>query len=81
LRGGQWRGSRHCWGGRAGVRRVLDMAALVGTRYNPVLRAVYQRLRQAGKPAKVAITACARKLLVILNVILRDHRPWIPAHA
>lgn len=78
---GQWRGSRHCWGGRAGVRRVLYMAALVGTRYNPVLRAFYQRLRQAGKPAKVAITACARKLLVILNAILRDHRPWIPAHA
>jgi transposase len=78
---GQWRGSRHCWGGRAGVRRVLYMAALVGTRYNPVLRAFYQRLRHAGKPAKVAITACARKLLVILNAILRDHRPWAPTHA
>jgi len=78
---GQWRGSRHCWGGRAGVRRVLYMAALVGTRYNPVLRAFYQRLRHAGKPAKVAITACARKLLVILNAVLRDHRPWSPAYA
>jgi transposase len=76
---GTLRGRRTCWGGRPAVRTVLYMAALTAARWNPVLRAFYQRLRAAGKPAKVALTAVARKLIVLLNAILRDHRPW--AHA
>jgi transposase len=58
------------------VRRVLYMAALTAARWNPVLRVFYRRLRQAGKPAKLALTAVARKLVVLLNAILRDERPW-----
>lgn len=73
---GTLRGRRTCWGGRPAVRTVLYMAALTAARYNPVLRTFYQRLRTAGKPAKVALTAVARKLLVLLNAILRDQRPW-----
>lgn len=73
---GTFRGRRTCWGGRPAVRTVLYMAALTAARYNPVLRAFYQRLRAAGKPAKVALTAVARKLLIVLNAILRDQRPW-----
>jgi transposase len=73
---GTLRGRRTCWGGRPAVRTVLYMAALTAARYNPVLRLFYQRLRAAGKPAKVALTAVARKLLVLLNAILRDQRPW-----
>jgi transposase len=70
---GQWRGQRRIQGGRPAVRRVLYMAALVVTRYNPVIRDFYQRLRQAGKAPKVALTACVRKLLVILNVMPKNH--------
>jgi len=73
---GTWRGPRHCWGGRAPVRHVLYMAGLSAARWNPVLRAFYQRLRAAGKPAKVALVAVARRLLVILNALLRDGVPW-----
>jgi transposase len=73
---GTLRGRRTCWGGRPAVRTVLYMAALTAARYNPVLRPFYQRLRAAGKPAKVALTAVARKLLVVRNAILRDQRPW-----
>jgi transposase len=73
---GTLRGRRTCWGGRPAVRTVLYMAALTAARWNPALRALYQRLRAAGKPAKVALTAVARKLLVLLNAILRDQRPW-----
>lgn len=73
---GTLRGRRHCWGGRAAVRTVLYMAAVSATRWNPILRAFYQRLRAAGKPAKVALVAVARKLLVILNAVLRDGVPW-----
>lgn len=73
---GTLRGRRTWWGGRPAVRTVLYMAALTAARYNPVLRTFYQRLRAAGKPAKVALTAVARKLLVLLNAILRDQRPW-----
>jgi transposase len=73
---GTVRGRRTCWGGRPAVRTVLYLAALTAARYNPVLRIFYQRLRAAGKPAKVALTAVARKLLVLLNAILRDQRPW-----
>jgi transposase len=73
---GTWRGQRTVWGGRAGVRATLYMAALVASRRNPVIAAFYRHLRSAGKPAKVALTACMRKLLIILNAILRDKRPW-----
>jgi transposase len=73
---GQWRGERHIQGGRAGVRTALYMPTLVATRHNPVIRALYRRLRAAGKKPKVAITACMRKLLTILNAMLRDGTPW-----
>ena len=73
---GTFRGKRSTWGGRAQVRRPLYMAALVGTRCNPTLRAFYARLLAAGKPKKVALTACMRKLLVILNAIVRDNQRW-----
>jgi transposase len=62
------------------VRAVLYMAALVASKCNPVIRAFYQRLRAAGKPAKVALTACMRKLLVILNAMARRGTPWEPEH-
>lgn len=78
---GTWHGRRACWGGRAQVRQVLHMAALVAARWNPVFRAFYQRLRAAGKPAKLALTAVARKLLVLCNAVLRDQRPWTYADA
>jgi transposase len=76
---GTLRGRRTCWGGRAPVRTMLHMAALVAARWNPVLRAFYQRLCTAGKPPKLALTAVARKLLVLLNAMLRDGHRW--AHA
>jgi transposase len=78
---GTLRGKRLVYGGRAPVRAVLYMAALVASRRNPVIRAFYDRLRAAGKPAKVALTACMRKLLVILNAIARSGTPWRPARA
>lgn len=73
---GTLRGKRMVWGGRAPVRAVLYMGALVATRHNPAIRAFYERLRAAGKPAKVALVACMRKLLTILNAILRTGTPW-----
>lgn len=73
---GTMRGRRTTWGGRASVRSALYMAALVAARHNPVIAAFYKRLRSAGKPGKVALTACMRKLLIILNAILRDRQPW-----
>lgn len=78
---GLFRGRRMVWGGRATVRAVLYMGALVGVRHNPVLRAFYQRLRAAGKLPKVALTACMHKLLTILNALLTQHRRWDPTHA
>ena len=78
---GQWRGKRLVWGGRASVRAVLYMSALVATRANPVIRAFFQRLRAAGKPGKVALTACMRKLLTILNAMVRHNTPWRVATA
>ena len=75
---GAWRGKRTVWGGRATVRSALYMAALVGIRHNPVLRAFYNRLVAAGKPKKVALTACMRKLLVICNALLKHQTPWMP---
>jgi len=73
---GQQRGTRHIYGGRAGLRRVLYMAALTASRHNAVLKAFYQRLRANHKPFKVAITACMRKLLSIINVMIRDNTTW-----
>jgi transposase len=73
---GTLRGRRAVWGGRATVRSVLYMAALVGTRFNPTLKAMYLRLIAAGKRKKVALVACMRKLLTILNAILSHRSPW-----
>lgn len=73
---GTLRGQRHTFGGRADVRRVLYVAALVGTRFNPVLKAFYAKLLAVGKPKKVALVACMHKLLVILNAIARTKSPW-----
>jgi transposase len=73
---GTLRGQRHCWGGRAHIRAVLYMAAVSATRCNPVLRAMYCRLRAAGKPAKVALVACMRRLITILNAMMKTQQPW-----
>ena len=67
---GTMRGRRTIFGGRAGVRTALYMAALVATRFNPVIKVFYMRLLAAGKPQKVALVACIRKLLTILNALL-----------
>ncbi|HTZ41500.1 MAG TPA: IS110 family transposase [Syntrophales bacterium] len=73
---GQSRGRRSCWGGRAQVRAALYMAALTASRCNPVIRDFYLRLRSAGKPAKVALVACMRKILVILNAMIKSNSCW-----
>jgi transposase len=73
---GRLRGRRHIWGGRARVRAAWYMGTLVAIRHNPVLRAFYERLCAAGKPKKVALTACMHKLLLILNALLRHRTPW-----
>ena len=73
---GTKRGKRRIWGGRPDVRAMLYMAALASTRWNPVIRAHYLRLVAAGKAKKVALVACMRKLLVILNSIIKSGRPW-----
>jgi transposase len=73
---GTLRGKRTVWGGRAQVRAVLYMAAVVATRYNPAIRAFYQRLCAAGKAKKVAFTACMRKMLTMLNAMLKNRTPW-----
>jgi transposase len=78
---GTRRGKRLVYGGRAPVRTVHYMAALVASRRNPVIRAFYQRLRAAGKPAKVALTACMRKLLIMLDAIARSGTSWQPTRA
>ena len=77
---GQARGKRLVWGGRASVRATLYMAALVGTRYNVTIRAFFRRLVASGKPKKLALVACMRKLLTMLNAMLRAQTPWqVPA--
>jgi transposase len=73
---GQRKGRRRIWGGRAQVRTALYMATLSAMRYNPAIAATYQRLLAAGKPKKVAMVACMRKLLTILNAIMRDGSKW-----
>ena len=75
---GTLRGRRTPWGGRAHVRATLSMRTLVAVRYNPLLKAFYERLRAAGKAAKVALTACMRTLLTILNAMMKHHAPWQP---
>jgi transposase len=76
---GHRRGKRRVKGGRSSVRNVLYMAALVASRFNPILRLFYQRLIQRGKVKKVALTACMRKLLTFLNAIIRDQQRWNPS--
>ena len=76
---GQWRGKSFIAGGRASVRASLFMAAMVAARFNPILKTFYDRLAAAGKPKKAALIAIARKLLTILNAIVRDQKPWKPA--
>jgi transposase len=78
---GTLRGRRTCWGGRATVRRVLYMATVTATKWNPVIRAFYQRLCAAGKRKKVALVACMRKLLIILNAMTKHQCPWRDAPA
>jgi transposase len=73
---GTHRGRRVVWGGRSSVRAVLYMSALVAARFNPAIRAFHARLIAAGKMPKVALVACMRKLLTILNAIVRDKKPW-----
>ena len=75
---GVLRGKRTVWGGRAPVRAALYMAALVATRFNPVIRSFYERLRTAGKAKKLAITACMRKLITIINAMLKHRASWNP---
>ena len=73
-------GKREVWGGRAPVRAALYMGALVATRHNPTIKEFYERLLKAGKPKKVALVACMRKLLLILNAMIRDRTPWRSTH-
>ena len=77
---GTLRGRRSIWGGRAEVRAALYMGALVAARRNPVVREFYERLLAAGKPKKVALVACMRKLLSILNAVLKHRTPWRSPH-
>jgi transposase len=78
---GTMHGKRRISGGRPGVRSVVYMAALVGIRWNPTLKAFYDQLLKSGKPKKVALLACAHKLLIFVNAMLRDGQAWDPSHA
>lgn len=73
---GNWRGKRTIWGGRPQVRAALYMSALVATQFNPLIRPFYLRLLATGKPKKLALTACMRKLLIILNAMAHRNTPW-----
>jgi transposase len=73
---GKFAGTRRCWGGRVEVRTALYMASVTAARFNPVIRTFYQRLVNAGKAKKLALTACMRKLLTILNAMVRDQTQW-----
>lgn len=75
---GKFRGRRGIWGGRAKVRCVLYMATVAAIRSNPVIRDFHTRLVKAGKPPKVAITACMRRMLIILNAMIKNQTPWQP---
>lgn len=73
---GTMKGKRVTWGGRADMRSALYMASLSAVRHDPLIKAFYQRLRAAGKPAKVALVACMHKLLTIMNAIIKSGKPW-----
>lgn len=73
---GTFKGKRTTWGGRAHVRAALYMATLSASRFDPTIKAFYERLRAAGKPAKVALTACMHKLLTIINAVIKSGKPW-----
>ena len=77
---GTFKGRRSTWGGRANVRSALYMASLSAVRYDPVLRSFYERLVQAGKPKKVALTACMHKLLTIINAVIKSGTAWQPSY-
>ncbi|MEW6636836.1 MAG: IS110 family transposase [Actinomycetota bacterium] len=77
---GKMRGKREVWGGRARVRTALYMGAMVASRHNPLIREFYERLVSSGKPKKVALVACMRKLLAILNAMMRDRSVWRSTH-
>jgi transposase len=76
---GKWRGRRHCSGGRASVRCTLYMAALAARRFNPQVKALADRLKAAGKPHRLVMVACIRKLLAVVNAVLRRGTPWVPS--
>jgi len=78
---GRWTGHAFIRGGRAPVRRAVYMPALVAARFNPDMKATYDRLRAAGKPAKLALTAVMRKLIVLANALLKANRTWTPKAA
>lgn len=78
---GTWKGTRTVWGGRAQVRTLLYMGTVTAIRCNPVIQAFYTRLRQAGKAPKLALTACMRKLLTILNAMCKHKRFWDPHYS
>ena len=78
---GKHRGKRFVWGGRADVRAVLYMATVTAIRCNPAIKAFADRLKQAGKPAKVVIVACMRKLLTVMNAMVKNNAPWTPKTA
>lgn len=73
---GKQKGKRHIWGGRSAIRSTLYMAALSARRYNPAIKQFYDRLIASGKPTKVALTACMRKILITLNAMIRDEKAW-----
>ncbi len=75
---GKFRGKRRIWGGRAKIRCVLYMATLVAVRFNPVIKAFYERLLSKGKLKKVALTACMHKLLILLNAMMKKNQSWQP---
>ena len=77
---GRFRGKRMIRGGRSYLRKMLYMAAVVASRFNPVIRAFYQRLLAAGKPKKLALTACMRKLVLIINAMVKNNQPWNQFH-
>ena len=77
---GKFKGKRTTWGGRANVRAALYMAALSASRFDPTIKAFYQRLLLAGKPKKLALTACMHKLLTIINAVIKSGRPWQAAY-
>jgi transposase len=78
---GQYRGKRKVWGGRSRVRAPLYMATLVATRCNPVIRSLYLRLLEAGKPKKLALVACMRKFITILNSMVKHHATWSTSYS